>query len=280
MNRSRSMVIIRRDDHDGDVPRSLVSLLPDARRKLIAERLRRHGSVSVSAVEAEFRISSMTARRDLDELERRGVARRTHGGAVLPGLASHEDSFLQRLEVAVEAKERLAETVLGMIEPGEAVFVDSSTTGYYAARRIVRENLKCTLLTNAVPIMELVCEIDAAQVNLVGAGGTLRKLTRSFVGPQAVHCIEAHFADHVLFSVRGLTPDGFLTDPDPLESEVKRAMLQRARQAVLLVDGSKFDRPALTQIAKLDDVGVVLAADVSEASLKPLVRAGVDVRRV
>jgi DeoR/GlpR family transcriptional regulator of sugar metabolism len=279
------MAIIRRDDPNGDLPGSLVSsartsLLPDERRKLIAERLRRHGSVSVSAVEAEFRISSMTARRDLDELERRGVARRTHGGAVLPGLASHEDSFLQRLEVAVEAKERLAETVLGMIEPGEAVFVDSSTTGYYAARRIVRENLKCTLLTNAVAIMELVCEIDAPQVNLVGAGGTLRKLTRSFVGPQAVHCIEAHFADHVLFSVRGLTPDGFLTDPDPLESEVKRAMLRRARQAVLLVDGSKFDRPALTQIARLDDVGVVLAADVPEASLKPLVRAGVDVRRV
>jgi DeoR/GlpR family transcriptional regulator of sugar metabolism len=255
-------------------------MLPDERRRLIAEQLRRRGSVSVSAVEEEFRISPMTARRDLDELERRGIARRTHGGAVLPGLASHEDSFLQRLEVAVEAKERLAEAVLGMIEPGEAVFVDSSTTGFYAARRIVRENLRCTLLTNAVPIMQLVCEIDAGQVNVVGAGGTLRKLTRSFVGPQAVRCVEAHFADHVLFSVRGLTPEGYLTDPDPLESEVKRAMLKRARQAVLLVDGSKFDRPALTQIADLDDVAVVLAADVSDAALKPLVRAGVDVRRV
>jgi DeoR/GlpR family transcriptional regulator of sugar metabolism len=255
-------------------------MLPDERRRMIAERLRQRGGVSVSALETEFRISPMTARRDLDELERRGIARRTHGGAVLPGLSSHEDSFRQRLEVAVEAKERLAEAVLGLIEPGEAVFVDSSTTGYYAARRIVRENRHCTLLTNAVQIMELVCEIDAAQVDLVGAGGTLRKLTRSFVGPQAVRCIEGHFADHVIFSVRGLTPDGFLTDPDPLESEVKRAMIKRARQALLLVDGSKFGRPALTEIATLDDVGVVLAADVSEASLKPLVRAGVDVRRV
>jgi DeoR/GlpR family transcriptional regulator of sugar metabolism len=255
-------------------------LLPDERRRLIAEELKEHGSVSVTALGRRFGISPMTARRDLAELERQGVARRTHGGAVLPGLASHEDSFLQRLEVAVGAKERLAEAVLGMIEPGEAVFVDSSTTGYYAARRIVRENLKCTLLTNAVPIMELMCEIDATQVSLVGAGGTLRKLTRSFVGPQTVRCIEAHFADHVIFSVRCLTPEGYLTDPDPLESEVKRAMLRRARQAVLLVDGSKFDRPALTQIAALDDVGVVLAANVSEPALQPLVRAGVDVRRI
>ena len=255
-------------------------MLPDERRRLIAERLRRHGSVSVSSLEAEFRISPMTARRDLDQLERRGVARRTHGGAVLPGLSSHEDSFLQRMETAVEAKERLAEAALQLIESGEAVFLDSSTTGYFAARRIVRENLKCTLLTNSVPVMEFVCEIDAPQVELIGAGGTLRKLTRSFVGPSAVRGIEAHFADHVLFSVRGLTDDGYLTDPDPLESEVKRSMIHRARQVVLMVDGSKFDRPALTQIAHIDDVGVILAADVDEQSLTPLVRAGIDVRRV
>lgn len=256
------------------------SMLPAERRRLIAERLRQQGSVSVSRLEAEFGISPMTARRDLDELERRGVARRTHGGAVLPGLSSHEDSFMQRLERAIEAKERLAEAALSLIEPGEAVFVDSSTTAYIAARRIVRENRQCTLLTNSVPIMQLVCEHDAPQVEMVGAGGTLRRLTRSFVGPQAVRSIEAHFADHVLFSVRGLTPEGFLTDPDPLESEVKRAMIQRARQAVVLVDGSKFDRPALTQIAHVDDVGMILAADVAEQALKPLVRAGIEVRRV
>jgi DeoR/GlpR family transcriptional regulator of sugar metabolism len=255
-------------------------MLPDERRRLIAERLRQQGSVSVSGLELEFGISPMTARRDLDELERRGVARRTHGGAVLPGPSSHEDSFLQRLEVAIEAKERLAEATLEMIEPGEAVFVDSSTTGYITARRIVRENLQCTLLTNSVPIMQLVSELDAPQVEVIGAGGTLRKLTRSFVGPQAVRTIEAHFADHVLFSVRGLTDDGFLTDPDPLESEVKRAMIHRARHAVVLVDGSKFDRPALTQIAHIGEIGMVLAADVDESSLRPLVRAGVEVRRV
>jgi DeoR family transcriptional regulator of aga operon len=247
---------------------------------MIAQLLRQNGSVSVSALEAEFNISPMTARRDLDELERRGVARRTHGGAVLPGLSSHEDSFLQRLGIEVAAKERLAEVALALIEPGEAVFIDSSTTGYFAARRIVRENLRCTILTNAVAVMDLVCEVDAPQVDVVGAGGTLRKRTRSFVGPQAVRCVDAHFADHVLFSVRGVTPEGYLTDPDTLEAEVKRAMIRRARQPVLLVDGTKFDRSALTQIADIGDVAIVLAADVPESALEPLERADVDVRRV
>jgi DeoR/GlpR family transcriptional regulator of sugar metabolism len=80
--------------------------------------------------------------------------------------------------------------------------------------------------------------------------------------------------------VRGVTPAGHLTDPDPLESEIKRAMVRRAQRATLLVDGSKFGRAALTQIATLDDVAVVLAADVPDDRLEPVERAGVDVRRV
>jgi DeoR/GlpR family transcriptional regulator of sugar metabolism len=256
------------------------TILPAERRRQISQRLREQGSISVATLEEEFGVSAMTARRDLDALEREGVARRTHGGAVLPGLSSHEDSFLQRLEVATDAKERLAEAVLELLQPGEAVFVDGSTTGYVAARRIVQENLLCTLLTNNIPVMDLVCELDAPQVELVGIGGTLRKLTRSFVGPQAIRSIDSHFADHVIFSVRGITTEGHLTDPDALEAEVKRSMIRRARSALLLVDGSKFDRPALTQITTIDDVGVMLAADAPEEALAPLAAAGLDIRRV
>src|SRR6059036_2164927 len=116
-------------------------ILPEERRRMIAERLVERGSISVAAIETEFGVSPMTARRDLAELERQGIARRTHGGAVLPGLSSHEDSFFQRLEVEVDAKERLAEAALAELSPGEAMFVDSSTTGYFAARRIVGHNL-------------------------------------------------------------------------------------------------------------------------------------------
>ena len=255
-------------------------LLPDERRRLIAERLLEHGSVSVSALEAEFLISSMTARRDLDELERQGIARRTHGGAVLPGFSGHEDSFAHRLDVAAGAKERLAAAAVQLVEPGEAVFVDSSTTGYFAARKIVHENVKCTIVTNSVPVMQLVAETEAPQVDLIGIGGSLRRLTRSFVGPLALAGIEAHFADLALFSVKRVSEDGYLTDPDALESEIKRAMIRRARRSVLLVDGSKFDRPALSVVVRCNDVTIALAADVARAALDRLVSAGIDARSV
>jgi len=262
------------------VSRTAGALLPGERRRLIEERLREQGSVSVAALEAEFGISPMTARRDLVELEKQGVARRTHGGAILPGLSSHEDSFFKRLEVAVEEKERLAEGALAQLSDRDAVFLDCSTTAYFVARRVVRENFPCTFLTNAVPVMELVCESEAPQVELIGMGGTLRKLTRSFVGPQAVAGIEAHFADQVLFSVAGLTDEGHLTDPDPLEAEIKRTMIRRARRAILLVDDSKLDRAALSVIAHVTDLDVILAAGASDRSLAPLRRTGVDVAAV
>ena len=167
-------------------------MLPAERRRRISRLLRDQGSISVADLEAEFAISPMTARRDLDEFESQGVARRTHGGAVYPGLASHEDSFSNRMEIAVEAKKRLAEAALELIEPGEAIFIDGSTTAFVAALgKIIRENFQCTVLTNSVPLMDLITEVDAPQVELVGIGGTLRKRTRSFVGPQAVRSINS-----------------------------------------------------------------------------------------
>ena len=254
--------------------------LPDERRRLIAEQLRTEGSVSVAALGARFGISLMTARRDLSELERRGMARRTHGGAVLPGPSSEEDAFATRLEMHVAAKQRLAAAAVDLLTTGEAVFIDSSTTGYFVARRIVREQLRCSVLTNSVAVMELLCDHDSPHTELIGLSGALRKLTRSFVGPQAVRAVASHYADKAFLSVKGVTPDGHLTDPDALEAEVKRSMVEHARAPLLLVDGTKFERPALNTVVHVTDVGRVLAADVAEPLLAPLERAGLAVDRV
>jgi DeoR/GlpR family transcriptional regulator of sugar metabolism len=267
---------VRSIDQNGSVR----GIVPAQRRELIASRLLADGSITVQAVEAEFGVSPMTARRDLHTLEREGRAQRTHGGAVAPMLARHEDSFVARLEQAAGCKQRLGQAACTFVDDGEAVFVDSSTTAYVAVRDLLAAGRRMTVLTNSLPVMDLVAQSDHGNVDLIGLAGTLRKATRSFVGPQTVEAIERHFADKLLFSVNGLAPGGILTDADPLEAEVKRAMISRARQAVLLVDGSKFDRPALTQITDVNQVGVILAADVPDAALRPLVRAGLDVRRV
>lgn len=256
------------------------SPIPRERRRLISEMIRKAGSVTVAELEAEFGISSMTARRDLAQLEGSGQVERTHGGAVLSGLAGHEDSFQHRMKVAVPLKERLALAALSLLEPEEAVFMDSSTTAHFAARRILNDGLRVTLLTNLVPTMELFSSRELPNVRLVGFGGDLRQLTLSFVGPQTTRAIRNHFADKAFISVKGVTSEGYLTDPDPLEAEVKQTMIGQSRDPVLLVDANKFERRGLHVVGHISDFERVLVADLPSQHLEGLAERGVEVTSV
>ena len=131
-------------------------MLAESRRAAIVDLLRSTGSVTVGELEERFGISSMTARRDLADLERQGLARRTHGGAVLPAISAHEDSFVARVETAPEAKQALARAAVATLAPRQSVFLDSSSTAYFVAQRILEEGLPLTIITNSLPIMELV----------------------------------------------------------------------------------------------------------------------------
>ena len=241
------------------------SILPAERRRLIAARLRQHGSISVAELEAEFGISPMTARRDLDELERRGVARRTHGGAVLPALSRHEDSFLQRIEIAVDAKERLA---------------DAGDQADRAGRGDLHRQLDHRLRGRPAdrprePAMHAADELrpgDGADERVRRAagradraGGTLRKRTRSFVGPQAVRAIELALRRSRLFSVRGVTrrlPHG----PGPARGRGQAVDDRPREERGAARRRDQVRSPRAEQITTIDDVGVMLAADVDESA--------------
>jgi DeoR/GlpR family transcriptional regulator of sugar metabolism len=254
-------------------------MLPESRRRAIAERLRARGEESVADLETEFQVSSMTIRRDLRMLERQGLAKRTHGGAVAPGLAAHEDSFSQRLNVDVEVKQRLAIAAAALVEPGETVFIDSSSSAYYVARQMIANGIPASIVTNSLPVMQLFAAA-VPSVELTGVGGWLRGLTLSLVGPAAVHAIRQHFADKLFLSVKGLTKDGSLTDPDPLECEVKRAMIDRAEESVLLLQAGKLLSRGSHLIGSCSELSLVLAAELSPHQFKQLEGTGVKVRRV
>jgi DeoR/GlpR family transcriptional regulator of sugar metabolism len=254
-------------------------MLPEIRRRAIAEHVQAHGSSSVADLEQEFNVSSMTIRRDLRELDRQGLAKRTHGGAVAPGLAAHEDSFSQRLGIDVAAKERLAMAAAALVEPGETVFVDSSSSAYYVARELVGRGIAASIITNSVPVMQLVTTSDA-NIELTGVGGRLRKLTLSLVGPAAVRMILDHFADKLFLSIKGLAGDGSLTDPDPLECEVKRAMIERAEASILLLEPDKLKARGSHRIASAEEISLVLAADLSHDQVAQIQRRGVRVKCV
>jgi DeoR/GlpR family transcriptional regulator of sugar metabolism len=255
-------------------------LLAEARRFAIAELLRAAGAVSVTEVENRFGVSPMTARRDLMALEKQGVARRTHGGAVLPSMSAKEDSFAKRVNLAAEAKGRLADVAVAMIQPEETIVLDSSSTAYFLAQRIVDRGLAVTIITNSLPIMDLIAGVESPPIHLVAVGGTLRRLTGSFVGPYAVETIRGHFADRMFMSVKGLTPGGVMTDADELEAELKRSMIAQSQETVLLVDGSKLSVRGQNAIAHVRELTAVLTEGLAGPELETLRSTGVEVTSI
>src|SRR4051812_38489501 len=168
-------------------------LLSEARRSLVTEMLQTAGAVTIPDLQARFGVSPMTARRDLAVLAERGVARRTHGGAVLPSIAAPENSFRQRLRDAPEAKARLAEGAFAMLVPGETVFLDASSTTYHVARLIAERGLAVRVITNSLPVLHELSGAEQANIEVVAIGGTYRRLTCSYVGPAAVRTVREHF---------------------------------------------------------------------------------------
>lgn len=244
---------------------------------MILELLRERGSISVATVEERFDVSSMTARRDLALLAESGYARRTHGGAMLPELAGHEDSFQSRVEQDTAVKSRLAKVVAETVKPSETIFVDSSSSAYFVVREILELGTPLTLLTNSLPVMTLVGGADSPQIDLIGIGGSFRKLTRSFVGAETVRMIERYFVDRIVFSVKGIEKEGFLTDPDPLEAEVKRAMIERARSVLLVAQSQKFNERGLNVVVPAADLDLAYLCDPPPAGVQVLESAGVRV---
>jgi ABC-type branched-subunit amino acid transport system ATPase component len=151
---------------------------------------------------------------------------------------------------------RLGRAAAELVEDGETVFVDCSSTAFYAVRALIELETPATVLTPSVAVMDLIAHADSSQLDLLGLAGSLRRLTRSFVGPQTVHAIESHFADKLLFSVKGIAPGNVMTDANPLEAEVKRAMIDRAprpgaadRRLQVRPAGAERDRPGLRRLA-------------------------------
>jgi DeoR/GlpR family transcriptional regulator of sugar metabolism len=257
-----------------------MSMLAATRREQIRELLLESGAVTVSQLQNRFGVSPMTARRDLAELERRGLARRTHGGAVVPSVAAAEDSFTKRVAVATDAKVRLARAAFAMLSGHETVFLDSSSTAYFVAREIATGGLAVKVITNSGPVMQVLTACDDPNVELYAIGGMLRRLTGAYVGPSSVRAIREHFGDMAFLSVTGVTAGGILTDADELEAAVKLAMIQQARESVLLLDESKLGAHGRQAIAPLRTISLVLADGLGADDAARLRDAGPPVRLV
>lgn len=258
----------------GDGGRSRAVLAP-ARRNIIRRLLQQDGAVRVSELASALGVSEETVRRDLEALERAGVAQRTYGGAVSTQPASPELPFARRQTERQEQKQKIARAALQLVRPGNNIGMDASTTVLHMALAWP-EGLQATVLTNSMPTaMELAKHSD---VTVVCPGGIVRQAAWSFVGPLAEQTIAAYHLDKVFMSCRGLSIERGPTESNELEVQVKRRLAQVADQVVILADSSKLDASGFVSIVPISAVHTVITdAEANPAYLERLRKLGIQV---
>jgi DeoR family glycerol-3-phosphate regulon repressor len=225
---------------------------------------------------AELRVSAMTIRRDLMELERAGQLIRTHGGALAPaGAGPHavdreEPAFDARLQRNREAKRRIAGLAATLIGGSRTVALDVGTTTYLLARSIA-DRPGLAFFTSSLRIAAL---LGGAR-NVYVPGGQVRGDEMSICGPTAVGQFERLWFDIAFIGVSGLTAAGIF-DYSLEDSELKRVYLRRSSRKVVLCDASKFARMSLVQIAALGELDML----VSDAAPPPQIAAALAAAKV
>ena len=254
--------------------RSRVILAPE-RRDIIRRLLRQDGAVRVSELASALGVSVETVRRDLEALEKAGLAQRTYGGAVSTQPGSPELPFARRQTERLEQKQRIARAALRLIRPGDNVGMDASTTVLQMALAWP-EGLQATVLTNSIPTAIELAKRPA--VTVVCPGGIVRQAAWSFVGPLAEQTISSYHLDKVFMSCRGVSEERGPTESNELEVQVKRRMAQVAEQLILLADSSKLDTSGFVTIVPASAVHTLITdAEASPASLERFRKLGIQV---
>ncbi len=239
------------------------------------QALNERGALHVVELASELDCSEMTVRRDLESLEREGVLRRVHGGAVRSALGAEETPYALRALQRVEAKAAIGAAASTLLVDGETVVLDGGSTALEVARALGERRL--TVMPLALrPAIEL---CDYPGVRLIVPGGEVRPGELSFTGSLTEPAFAALRFDTYVMSVCGIDQDAGITTHLLAEATVKRAAVRASRRVIVVADSSKLGSVAFGHICPLADVDVLVTdGGADEEVLQALVRAGVDVR--
>lgn len=241
-------------------------MLKEERQKSIVEQLSKNGQVVVAALGAEFGVSEMTIRRDLQELENSGWIERVHGGALLSQRQKNrlEPPALERMSAMVPEKQRIAAYIAGLVEQGEMLFIGSGTTTLYIAQALSSRD-DITVVSNALPILN---ELAAnSKMTVIGVGGFLRRDELSMIGSLADAEIRNLRVDKVIIGMRGIHPQHGLTSDHPQELLTDRQIMSISDTVIVAADHSKIGHVATSITAPIEKANLIVTSQGADASL-------------
>lgn len=229
------------------------TLVPAERHQHILRLALGERIVRIRDLARQLGVHEMTVRRDLDALTEQGLMQRVRGGARLTQQAGAEVAYTLRATQQLPAKARIAEAARGLIQEGDTVGFDASTTALALAGRL-----------GGTPVQAVVTSLDVANA-LAGAkvpftlvGGTFHERARSFVGGTVTQGLARLHLDAVFFSAKGFSLRAGFTDAYLPEVEVKEQLLASGGKVVALLDSQKFGLEAFGKIATLEQVDILV----------------------
>lgn len=225
------------------------------RQQQILAVARRDGRVDVATLAADLDVTTETVRRDLTVLERHGLVRRMHGGAIPVERLGFEPGLAQRESLLSGEKQRIAKAALDELPDGGSVILDAGTTTVRLAELLPTDR-ELTVVTHALPVATVLATRPQITLHLVG--GTVRGRTLAAVGTWALRELAEIRVDVAFLGTNGLSVEQGLTTPDLAEAAVKAALVQAGRRTVVLADHTKLGREDFAQVAPLSAIDTLV----------------------
>ena len=238
----------------------------EERQQAIAGLVAQRGRVAVTSVAEHFGVTTETVRRDLAVLERAGMLRRVHGGAVPVGaLAVVEPGLGERRSTRTDAKRRIAAAALTLTPPAHGSLILDGGSSTAALAELLPGDRPMVTATNSVPIAARLAGSPGITLHVLG--GRVRGITQSAVGESTVAALAELRADVVFLGTNGISAGHGFSTPDEAEAAVKRAMARAAQRVVVLADSSKLGREHLVRFATVEDVDVLVTDDEADPAV-------------
>ena len=196
-------------------------------------------------------VTLQTVRRDVQRLADAGLLARFHGGARIPSSTTENIAHQQRESLNAEGKARIARAVAGHVPNGCSLILNIGTTTEAIAKALLRHS-GLRVITNNLNVAAILSGNPDCEVIVVG--GVVRRLDRGIVGEAAVDFIQQFKVDIALIGISGIESDGSLRDYDYREVKVAQAIIAHSREVWLSADSSKFNRPAMVELANLTQI--------------------------
>jgi DeoR family glycerol-3-phosphate regulon repressor len=230
---------------------TITTMTPNPRQAELLDEVRARGSVSVESLAEQFGVTLQTVRRDVKLLADEGLLARFHGGVRVPSSTTENIAYRQRQQLNEGAKQRIARAVAKAVPANCSLILNIGTTTEAIARELLRHK-GLRVITNNLNVAAILS--DNPDCEVIVAGGAVRSRDRGIVGEATVDFIQQFKVDIGLIGISAIEADGTLRDFDYREVKVARAIIGHSREVWLAADHSKFNRPAMVELARLDQI--------------------------